>query len=169
MTKPFFEASFTNLDLSEFDTSSSATTSSSFTSLNARVNNRNLKNDTPSLSAAEKLLLTKEKETNEKQFELQQEEYIQMKAKQRQAEYIMKQQKQKENNDEERSRGGGGGNVVNAFFSMHGNDLFGKQLEKSGTKTKAQRQTLTKKKTGINRNKKGGVVKKARKTKHYKR
>lgn len=183
MTKTFFEASFTNLDLSEFDTPSSTTTTStpfSSTSLNAKTNNGNINHNTPSLSASEQLLLTKQKESDKKQFELEQEEYIQMKAKQRQAEYIMKQQQQKQqqkgNDDGDGITGGnkndnrgGVGNVINALLSMHGNDLFGKQLERSGSKTKAQRQTLNKKIAGTKKIKKGGVVKKSRKTKHYKR
>ena len=109
-----------------------------------------------------------------KQEELQQEEFIQLKAKQRQEEYIKQQQQNIINSNSSsnnyniddistRTNDGGSSNnnngmFYNALLSMHDNDANGKQLEKSvkkgGQKMKTQ---------------KGGVIKKSRQIKHPKR
>lgn len=189
MNKSIFEASFTNLDLSEFDTpSSSSSSSSNSVPIPGATGGAAI----PYQSASQQLLDTKQQEYAKNNYENEQEEYIQMKAKQRKDEYHKQQQKeqveqmnQKNNIDNNNANGA----FFNALLSMHDNDAFGKKLETSGIKTKAQKRTIMKS-TGVGGSKGGqrgkynggsakfsnkttkikkGAVKKSRQSKHYKR
>lgn len=195
MSKPIiFEASFHNLDLSEFDTSANNT------NINANTKPSSLSSSLaaaavstaklpPPISASQQLLQTKQNEWNQKQYEIQQEEYIQSKAMQRQEEYLKRAtcNGDSTNSKSNNNNGDDGGMFVNALLSMHNNDAFGKQLEKSNSKRcKGQKKSslgssrsINSKNnktgsglgsdSGITRIKKGGIVKKSRQSKHYKR
>jgi len=126
-----FEASFTNLDLSEFDTGA--------TTRNTSVN-----------SASAQLLQVKEREKIALKNELEEEEYMQCKAKMKQ-ELELKRFREREEEEERKKNGQSavGENKMNhglnwygAVMSMHSNDKNGKQLEKAGLKTKAQKRML---------------------------
>lgn len=183
MTKPFFEATFTNLDLSEFNSDATNSTTSK-NSPSAGITTTNA--GETFASASQQLLQTKQKESIQKQYDLEQEEYIQTKAKQRLEEQLQKISKNDDNDDdinrnaskllETNSRGCTNGSkmMYNALLSMHDNDANGKQLEKRGNNNSVllgKRKDQNNRRVGrgsntLKNNMKTGMIKKRRSNKH---
>ena len=122
---PKFEATFTNLDLSEFASASASASEQPKSTI---------------ISASAQLIQIKKQEALHKQREEDEEALVQHKAAMKAQDQLKRLQLEKDEKQQREECMPGG--FYGALVEMHGGDRAGAKKEKSGAKTKAQKRTV---------------------------